>query len=127
MQWRRVICWLAVLVLRAVRLLTGGQCADCRAYPARGVGWLWLGAFLNNDHVVFNHQGNFSTATRVAEAINEFIGDPIATPLDATSVRVNAPEDRAQRVAFMGILENIDVDPRGLLPKWLLIRAPALW
>ena len=68
--------------------------------------------FLNNDHMVFNlHQGDFSTATRVAEAINEFIGDPIATPLDATSVRVNAPEDRAQRVAFMGILENIDVDP----------------
>ena len=84
--------------------------------------------FLNNDHMVFNlHQGDFSTATRVAEAINEFIGDPIATPLDATSVRVNALKT-APSASPLWVFWKISMSiRRGLLPKWLLIRAPALW
>ncbi len=68
--------------------------------------------FLNNDFLVLNlHQGDFSTSYRLAEAVNNFFNDNIAVPLDSSSVRVRAPADPAQRVAFMSLIENIDVDP----------------
>jgi len=68
--------------------------------------------FLNNDFLVLNlHQGDFSTSYRLAEAVNDFFNDNIAVPLDSSSVRVRAPADPAQRVAFMSLIENIDVDP----------------
>lgn len=68
--------------------------------------------FLNNDFMVLNlHQGDFSTSNRVAQAINEFMQEQIAVPIDGSSVRVLAPADAAQRVAFMSIIENINVDP----------------
>jgi flagellar P-ring protein precursor FlgI len=35
----------------------------------------------------------------------------IATPIDGTSVRVKAPEEPSQKVAFMSLIENIEVDP----------------
>ena len=46
-------------------------------------------SFLNNPYLVLNlNQGDFSTAYRVSEAINEFLDDTsIATPIDGTSVR----------------------------------------
>ena len=70
-------------------------------------------SFLNNPYLVLNlNQGDFSTAYRVSEAINEFLDDTsIATPIDGTSVRVKAPEEPSQKVAFMSLIENIEVDP----------------
>jgi len=57
------------------------------------------------------HSADFTTATRVAAAINEAIGPGIAQPLDGTSVRVGAPRDPAQRVSFVSMLENLTVTP----------------
>ncbi len=55
---------------------------------------------------------DFTTVKRVADSINEVFEDTsLANPIDSTSVRVRAPLDRAQRVAFMSIVENIEVDP----------------
>ena len=70
-------------------------------------------SFLNNPYLVLNlNQGDFSTAYRVSEAINAFLDDTsIATPIDGTSVRVKAPEEPSQKVAFMSLIENIEVDP----------------
>lgn len=68
--------------------------------------------FLDSDNLILNlHQGDFSTATRVAEAVNEIFGPAVAVPLDATSVRVRAPKDPAQKVSFVSLLENVEVDP----------------
>jgi len=68
--------------------------------------------FLDSDNLILNlHQGDFSTATRVAEAVNEIFGPDVAVPLDATSVRVRAPRDPAQKVSFVSLLENVEVDP----------------
>ena len=68
--------------------------------------------FLDGDNLILNlHQGDFSTATRVAEAVNEIFGPAVAVPLDATSVRVRAPKDPAQKVSFVSLLENVEVDP----------------
>ena len=68
--------------------------------------------FLENDNLLLNlHQGDFSTSTRVAEAINEIFGGGVATALDSTSVKVRAPVDPAEKVSFVSLLENIQVDP----------------
>ena len=67
---------------------------------------------LANQDIVLNlHQGDFSTAMNVADAINEFVNELVAVPLDHTSVKVRAPVDPAQRVSFLSMLENIEVDP----------------
>ncbi|MEM1144660.1 MAG: flagellar basal body P-ring protein FlgI [Pseudomonadota bacterium] len=57
------------------------------------------------------HAADFTTAQTVAATINESMGDDVARPIDAVSVEVRAPQDPAQKVAFLSILENIQVDP----------------
>ena len=68
--------------------------------------------FQSTDTVLLNlHQGDFSTAMRVADAVNEVFGPDVATPLDASTIKVRAPIDPAQKVSFVSLLENINVDP----------------
>ena len=57
------------------------------------------------------HRPDFTTAKRVADAINVAVGEGTAWPADATSVRVNAPRDAGQRVGFMSLVENISIQP----------------
>jgi len=67
--------------------------------------------FLNNENVILNlHQGDFSTANNVADAVNDVFGGDVAVPLDSSSVKVRAPVDPSQRVSFVSLLENIDVE-----------------
>lgn len=69
-------------------------------------------SFGMGQHIVLNlHEPDFTTANRVADAINEWIGVGTAQPLDGSSVQVNAPVDHAQRVAFASLVENIEVTP----------------
>lgn len=56
-------------------------------------------------------QGDFTTVQRVTDAINTAIGAGTAFAVDSTSVKVNAPKDIAQRVGFVAMIENLDVDP----------------
>ncbi len=68
--------------------------------------------FARGDSLTLNlHTADFTTANRLAESINRTVGPGTARPLDASSVRVNAPRDPAQRVAFVSMLENIEVMP----------------
>lgn len=57
------------------------------------------------------HTADFTTAQRLVEAINGAMGAGAARPLDATSVSVNAPRDPAQRVAYVSMIENLEVKP----------------
>ena len=67
--------------------------------------------FLSTDFVILNlHRGDFSTANNVANAIDELLGVGTAIALDTNSVRVRAPEDPTQKVAFVSVLENIEVE-----------------
>jgi flagellar P-ring protein precursor FlgI len=69
-------------------------------------------SFADGDHFIFNlNQPDFTTARRLAKAINEFVGPQTAKPMDATSVKVSAPRDVSHRVAFMSALENVQVEP----------------
>ena len=54
---------------------------------------------------------DFGTAQRVVEAINREMGSGIALALDGRVIRVHAPEDSNARVAFMGRVENLEVQP----------------
>ena len=52
---------------------------------------------------------DFSTATRLTQAINKVMGEGTASAMDATTIRVLAPRDTDQRVAFMSAIEDIKV------------------
>ena len=68
-------------------------------------------AFLDTDFVILNlHQGDFSTALNISQAINETFGDGMAMPLDKKSIRVRAPNDPSQKVGFVSMLENLEVE-----------------
>jgi len=68
--------------------------------------------FGGDNTITFNlHTPDFTTAKRVSDSINDMMGPDIAMPLDATSIAVQAPTNPAQRVNYLSLLENIDVEP----------------
>ena len=68
--------------------------------------------FLQTEYLILNlHRNDFSTAAAVAEAVGEIFGEDIAVTIDGASIRVRAPVDPSQRVAFVGLLENVEVQP----------------
>ena len=68
-------------------------------------------AFLDTDFVILNlHQGDFSTAFNISKTINETFGEGMAMPLDKNSIRVRAPNDPSQKVGFVSMLENLEVE-----------------
>ena len=54
---------------------------------------------------------DFTTATRLTDAINKLLGPDTAEALDAVSVRVRAPTEPSQRIAYVSTLERLDIDP----------------
>ncbi len=63
---------------------------------------------------------DFGTAQRIVEAINREMGrdfGAVAQALDGRVIQVRAPEDPNARVAFMGRVENLDVQPQKLAAK----------
>ena len=54
---------------------------------------------------------DFTAASRVSASINRMFGDGIARTVDSVSVVVAAPPDLTQRVSFLSIVENLEVDP----------------
>ena len=54
---------------------------------------------------------DFGTVRRVAAAINGAVGLGTATAVDARQIRVKAPLNADERVAFLGRLEELDVMP----------------
>jgi flagellar P-ring protein FlgI len=68
--------------------------------------------FNHGQHITLDlNTPSFTTAERVARAINQAAGPNTAEPMDATSVRVNAPVKAGQRVAFVSFIENLEVNP----------------
>ena len=68
------------------------------------------------------HRADFTTSAHVVDAIDEMLGENSALAVDGTSVRVVALVDPAQRVAFMSIVENIEVTP-GEAPARVVINS----
>jgi flagellar P-ring protein FlgI len=69
-------------------------------------------SFDSTPYVTLNlNTPDFTTATRLTDAINKLLGAGTAEALDAVSVRVRAPVDPSQRIAYVSTLERLDVDP----------------
>ncbi len=80
-------------------------------------------SFDQGDSLTLNlKESDFTTAHRLADAVNDKFGADTAVPLDATSVRVRAPLDPGQRVAFVSILENLEIQP-GEPPARVIVNA----
>ena len=68
--------------------------------------------FGDGSHIVFNlHDADFTTARRLVDGINAALGSPEAEAIDSVSVAVRAPEGISERVAFVGFLEEIVIEP----------------
>lgn len=69
-------------------------------------------AFSRGDSLVLNlNSPDFTTAKRLSDRINQLLGPDTAYSVDATSVRVSAPRDPNQRVSFLSMIENLDIQP----------------
>ncbi|HEX8478264.1 MAG TPA: flagellar basal body P-ring protein FlgI [Telluria sp.] len=66
------------------------------------------------------NQTDFTTASRVVEAINDKFGPGIATALDGRVIRVRTPSSSDQRVSFLGLLQGIDVSPAEAAAKVIM-------
>jgi flagellar P-ring protein FlgI len=69
-------------------------------------------SFNIGDTITFNlKRADFTTAQRVATVINSRFGDNVAEAIDGGSVKVFAPREPNQRVAYLSDLENLEVEP----------------
>ena len=68
--------------------------------------------FETSDHVVLNvRESDFTTTTAIVNAVNKNFGEGTARAIDGMSLAIRAPADMSQRVAFMSLVENLDVVP----------------
>ncbi|HJW55274.1 MAG TPA: flagellar basal body P-ring protein FlgI [Burkholderiaceae bacterium] len=63
---------------------------------------------------------DFSTASRVVEAVNQRFGADTAAAQDGRVIRVRAPAGSDERVAFLGMLESIDLTPAQSIAKVIM-------
>jgi flagellar P-ring protein precursor FlgI len=61
--------------------------------------------------VINTREADFTTTTAIVNAINKQFGEGTAQAMDSMSLSVRAPEDLSQRVAFVSMIENIDIQP----------------
>ncbi len=68
--------------------------------------------FAHERQLVLNlHDPDFTTVARMVKAINRTLGEGVASAVDGGSVRVIAPANISQKVAFMSVVENIELEP----------------
>ncbi|UZE97688.1 flagellar basal body P-ring protein FlgI [Alkalimarinus alittae] len=68
--------------------------------------------FHRGDTLTFNmHIADFTTVKRVVDKLNDLLGPQTAYAMDGGSVSVKAPRDASQRVSFLSVLENIEIEP----------------
>ena len=64
------------------------------------------------DQMMLNlHTADFSTATRVAAAINHHFPHAQAEAMDAVTIAIQSPQDAGARVAFLSALQALQVAP----------------
>jgi len=80
-------------------------------------------SFDKADNILFNlRESDYTTASSITQAINAKFGAGVASALDAVSIVVRAPSDPSQRVSFISLIENIDVQP-GEPPARVVVNA----
>jgi flagellar P-ring protein precursor FlgI len=67
--------------------------------------------FHRGDSLTFDlHRPDFTTAMNLTTKINDLLGPDTAYAKDATSITVKAPRDASQRVSFLSMLENMNIE-----------------
>jgi flagellar P-ring protein precursor FlgI len=68
--------------------------------------------FDKTERVILNvRDSDFTTTTAIVNAVNTRFGADVARAMDGVTVSLQAPLDLTQRVAFMSMVENMDVMP----------------
>lgn len=79
--------------------------------------------FEKASHVVMNvRESDFTTTSAIVNAINKNFGEGTAKAIDGMSLAVKAPTDLSQRVNFLSMVENLDVQP-GEPPARVVVNA----
>jgi flagellar P-ring protein precursor FlgI len=65
---------------------------------------------------------DFTTAARIAEAVNHNFGSGTANAMDSGSVAVRAPLDPSQRVAWLSTIQSLEVTP-GDAPARIIVNS----
>ncbi len=64
------------------------------------------------ERVILNvRDSDFTTTTAIVNVINNRFGADVARAMDGVTVSLQAPQDLTQRVAFLSMVENMDVMP----------------
>jgi len=66
------------------------------------------------------NDSDFSTASRVVEAVNKRFGADTASAQDGRVIRVRAPLGTDERVSFLGALESLSITPAQMAAKVIL-------
>jgi len=67
--------------------------------------------YAKDDITYVLHRQDFTTARRMADVINHYMGSNTAAPIDGSRVQVNIPQSAADRVRFLSVLENLSLNP----------------
>ena len=68
--------------------------------------------FQDSGYMVMNlKQQDFTTTSRIVNAINENFGVDTAEALDSVSLRILAPDNSSERVSFMAMVQSLEVTP----------------
>lgn len=79
--------------------------------------------FASAPYVMLNlNTPDFTTAARTMIAVDKLLGDGTAEAVDAVSVRVRAPVEPSQRIAYLATLEAIEVEP-GEAPARVIVNS----
>ena len=65
---------------------------------------------------------DFTTAARLAEGINKMLGGGTAQALDEVSIKVAAPADANQRIAYISQIEGLEIEP-GEAPARVIVNS----
>ena len=79
--------------------------------------------FATEPYIVLNlNTPDFTTAARLTDGINKMLGADTARAMDPVSIRVQAPVDSSQRIAYLATLESIEIDP-GEAPARVIVNS----
>ncbi len=65
-------------------------------------------------------QSDFTTASRVVDAVNARFGQDSARALNGRVIQVKTPVGASERVAFLGAIESLDVSPAQAMAKVII-------
>src|SRR5690606_25825630 len=63
------------------------------------------------------HRNDFTTVSRMVDAINAYFGPGVARAVDGVTVSVAAPADTGSRIGFLSQVENLELSPGSAAAK----------